>query len=268
MTAEPRRQSQLALAKHRQMRGHRFVFAAAVLGSTVGLASTHAGAAVCPAPEGAPAVATVDPEVRIAYLTQAFDREVRDIDAWSWTWGGIYATATIAQGTALALTTNHATKIDLTVGTIAAGFGALSLTLLPLKLTLPMRSASDAAKHRGLDEDPCLALARAEQTLLRVAKDQALSTGIIGHIGNVAVNLGIALILGLGYGHWVSGAVSGGIGLAVGETNAFTQPHHLAEVLERYRSGRLDPTTPKPPSCSVVPVVSPSMAGATVVLAW
>ena len=250
------------------MRGHRFAFAAAVLGSTAGLASTHAGAAVCPAPEGAPAVATIDSEVRIAYLTQAFDREVRDIDAWSWTWGGIYTAGTIGQGIALGLTTNHATKIDLTVGTIAAGFGALSLTLLPLKLTLPMRSASDAAKQKRLGEDPCLALASAERTLLRVEKDQALATGIVPHIGNVAVNLGIALILGLGYGHWVAAALSGGIGFAVGETNAFTQPHHLAEVLEQYRSGRLDEATPKLSSCAVVPVVSPSMSGAAVVFVW
>ena len=250
------------------MRGYRFVFAAIVFGSAAGLASTHADAAVCPAPEGAPAVATIDSEVRIEYLTRAFDREVRDIDTWSWTWGGIYTAAAIAQGTVLVVTTDHATKIDLAVGTIAAAFGALSLTLLPLKLTLPMRSASHAADQRGLGEDPCLALAGAERTLLGVARDQALSTGIVGHIGNVAVNLGIVLILGLGYGHWVSAALSGGIGLAVGETNAFTQPHHLAEVLEHYRSGRLDSTTPKLSSWSVVPVVSPTMSGATVVFAW
>lgn len=249
------------------MRGHRFVFAAAVLGSLVGLAPTHAHAAVCPAPEDAPAVASIDPEVRLEYLTRAFDREVRDIDTWSWTWGGIYTAATIAQGTALVLTTNHATKIDLAVGTIAAGFGALSLTLLPLKLTLPMRSASGAAKHPPPGEDPCLALAGAEQTLESVAKDQALATGIVAHLGNVAVNLGIALILGFGYGHWVSAAVSAGIGVAVGETNAFTQPHHLAEVLEGYRAGRLDPTA-KASSWSVVPVVSRSMSGAAVVFAW
>jgi len=249
------------------MRGHRFVFATAVLGSTSVLASTHADAAVCPAPEGAPAVASIDSEARLEYLTRAFDREVRDIDTWSWTWGAIYTAATIGQGTVLVLTTNHATKIDLAVGTIAAGFGALSLTLLPLKLTLPMRSASDAAKQRLPGEDPCLVLAEAEQTLSRVAKDQAFATGIVGHLGNVAVNLGIALILGFGYGHWVSAGVSGGIGVAIGETNAFTQPHHLAEVLEQYRSGRLEPTPPKV-SWSVVPVVSPSMSGATVVFAW
>jgi hypothetical protein len=250
------------------MRGHRFVFVAAALGSTTGLASTDAGASVCPAPEEAPAVATIEPERRLAYLTQAFDREVRDIDTWSWTWGAIYTAGTIAQGTALALTTNHATQIDLAVGTIAAGFGALSLTLLPLKLTLPMRSASDAAKRKGPGEDPCPALANAEQTLVSVAKDQAFATGIVGHIGNFAVNLGIALVLGLGYGHWVTAAVSGGVGFAVGETNVFTQPHHLAEVLERYRSGRLDPATPKLSSFSVVPVVSPSMSGAALVFVW
>jgi hypothetical protein len=250
------------------MRGHRFVFAAAVLGSVAGLAPTNAQAADCPAPEGAPAVAGIDPEVRLEYLTRAFDREVRDIDTWSWTWGAIYAAATIAQGTVLAVSKNYDTKVDLTVGTISAGFGALSLTLLPLKLTLPLRSASADAKRRRPGEDPCVVLAAAEQTLVRVASDQAFSTGIVGHIGNVAVNVGIALILGLGYGHWVSAAISGGIGLAVGETNAFTQPHHLADVLEQYRSGRLDPTTSKVSSWSVVPVVSPSMTGATVVFAW
>ncbi|HEX4446317.1 MAG TPA: hypothetical protein VH044_06270 [Polyangiaceae bacterium] len=250
------------------MRRVRSVFAAAALGSVVGLASSHAGAAVCPAPEGAPAVTGIDPEVRLEYLTRAFDREVRDIDTWSWTWGGIYTAAAVAQGTALVLIPNHATKIDLAVGTIAAGFGALSLTLLPLKLTLPMRSASAAAKRQQPGEDPCLALAVAERTLLQVAKDQALATGVLGHVGNVAVNLAIALVLGLGYGHWVSAAVSGGIGVAVGETNAFTQPHHLAEVLEHYRSGNLDPTPVKVSSWSVVPVVSPSMSGVMAGFAW
>ena len=249
------------------MRGFRFVFAAAVLGAAT-VPSTHAGAVECPAPEWAPAVATIDAGVRLEYLTRAFDREVRDIDTWSWTWGGIYAGAAIAQGTALVLIKNPATRTDLAVGTIAAGFGALSLTLLPLKLTLPMRSASSAAKQPRVGEDPCLALAGAERTLVAVEKNQALSTGIVGHIGNVAVNLGLALILGLGYGHWVAAALSGGIGLAVGETNAFTQPHHLAEVIEQYRSGGLDPTPPKVSSWSVVPAVSRSMSGATVVFAW
>src|SRR6185437_4162631 len=117
------------------MRVPRFVFVAAVLGSVAGVASTQASAAVCPGPEWAPAVATVDPEVRLEYLTRAFDREVRDIDTWSWAWGGIYTAAALGQGIALAITTNHATKIDLAVGAISAGFGALSLTLLPLKLT-------------------------------------------------------------------------------------------------------------------------------------
>jgi hypothetical protein len=245
------------------MRGYRFAFAA-VLGSAV--ASTRASAATCPAPEWAPAVAALEPEARLRYLARAFDREVRDIDIWSWTWGGIYAAATIGQGIALGLTTNHDLKTDLAVGTIAAGFGTLSLTLLPLKLTLPMRSASAAARELQPGEDPCFALVRAERTLQSVLDDQALATGILTHIGDVAVNAAIVFILGFGYGHWVSAAVSGGIGLAVGETNAFTQPHHLAQVMDRYRSGALDAAPLS--SWSIVPVVSRSMSGATLVLAW
>jgi hypothetical protein len=197
------------------MRTRLLLFAAA-LAFTESLPSTSARAAVCPAPEGADAVAAVDAEDRIEFLTRAFDREVRDIDIWSWTWGAIYTAGTIAEGTALGLTTKHSSRIDLTVGTSATAFGALSLTLLPLTLTLPLRSASDAAKRWRPGEDLCLALADAEGSLFRVAKKQAFATGAVGHIGNVAVNLGIALLLGLGYGQWGPAALSGGIGLAVG----------------------------------------------------
>jgi len=249
------------------MRARLLLFVAA-LAFAESFPSTSVAATGCPAPEGGgDAVAAVAADERLAYLTRAFDREVRDIDIWSWTWGSIYTAGTIAEATALGLTTNHANRIDLTVGTIATAFGALSLTLLPLKLTLPLRSASDAAKRSRGGEDPCLALADAERSLFRVAKYQAFSTGIVGHIGNVAVNIGIALLLGLGYGHWTSAALSGGIGLAVGEANAFTQPHHLAGVIERYRSGRLDGASPKV-SWVVAPVVSPSMSGLTLSVAW
>jgi hypothetical protein len=232
--------------------------------------ATNTRAAVCPAPEGADAVATIDADTRLDYLTRAFDREVRVIDTWSWTWGAIYTAGTIAEGTALGFTTNHAGRVGLEVGTIATAFGALSLTLLPLKLTLPLRSASGAAKRSRENLDPCLALANLEQALVEIAKDQAFATGVVGHIGNVAANIAIVLILGLGYGQWVSAGLSGGIGLAVGEANAFTQPHHLADVIERYRSGHLGQASPTNPTLAltVVPVFSPEMSGVAVRARW
>jgi hypothetical protein len=83
-------------------------------------------------------------------------------------------------------------------------------------------------------------LANAEETLATGARHEAFSNGVVPHIGNVLVNAGIGLILGLGYGRWKSAAISGGIGLAVGETNAFTQPHRLPTSLQTYRAGQLE----------------------------
>ncbi len=220
-----------------------------------------ASAAPCPAPETAPPLATVDGTARAAFLAAAFDREVRDVDVWSWTWSGVYVAGTIAQGVGLALTHDPGTKVDLTVGVISTGFGAVTLGVLPLQLTLPLRAAR-ARLASASPADACAALAHAEETLVKVESDQALANGILAHAGNVAVNVGIALILGLGYGRWTSAAVSGGVGVAVGEANAFTQPHHLRKVLARYRAGDLGEAPAPAIAWRLVPVVSRELTGA------
>jgi hypothetical protein len=239
----------------------RSVLAAFALAAS--LAAEDGRAEVCPAPEDAPAVAQVDVAERLDYLARAFDHEINDVDAWSWTWGSVYAAGTIALGVTLSLTHNRGTRIDLTVGVISAGFGAVSLYLLPLKLTLPLR----VSRAHWDASDRCTALARAERTLVDVEKDQALATGIFAHLGNVAVNAAIALILGLGYGQWTSAAVSGGIGVAIGEANVLTQPHHLHDVLARYRSGQFDAPEAKA-AWSVVPILTHQMSGAALTVSW
>ena len=194
---------------------------------------------------------------------RAFDREIYDVDAWSWTWGSVYTAGTIALGVALSLAHDHGTRIDLTVGAISAGFGAVSLYVLPLKLTVPLR----VSRAHWDASDRCAALARAERTLISVEKDQALATGVFAHLGNVAVNAAIVLILGLGYGQWTSAGVSGGIGVAIGEANVLTQPHHLRDVLARYRSGQLDAPEAKV-AWSVIPVLTHRMSGGALTVAW
>jgi hypothetical protein len=226
------------------------------------LAETSAQAQVCP---GAPDGGT---KARLAYLAWAFDREIQNVDTWSFTWGTIYVGAAGAQGAAAGLTTNAATRTDLEVGVIAAAFGAVSLYGLPLKLTLPLRSV----RRHWKEGDECAALARAEATLLSVEKDQRLANGPVAHIGNVLVNVGLGLILGLGYGHWTSAGISFGVGVVVGEANAFTQPHQLTDVLAHYRRGQLDNrplTRAIPPlSWSLVPLKTKEVTGAALQVAW
>jgi len=239
----------------------RTVFAVVVLSS--GLVSARARAEVCPAPADAPSVEQVDAGERLDYLARAFDREIETIDIWSWTWGSVYTAGTIAEGVGLSLSRDPGARTDLTVGVIATAVGAVSLYALPLKLTLPLR----ASRRHWDDSDRCAILAQAERTLIRVEKDQAVANGPLAHIGNVVVNAGLVLILGLGYGRWTSAAISGGVGVAVGEANAFTQPHHLRDVLARYRAGQLGTREPAV-AWSVSPVVERRMSGAMLTVSW
>ena len=231
-------------------------------------AASRAHAETCPGPADAPLLSSIDSEARLDFLAHAFDREVHDIDAWSWTWGSIYTAGAIAQGVALSVTSDRGARTDLTVGVISTSVGAASLLGLPLKLTLPLR----AARRDWGGPDRCALLANAERTLASVASDQALANGILAHVGNVAVNAGIALILGLGYGRWQSAAISGGAGVAIGEANAFSQPHHLRDVQARYRAGQLGGLTAEAAGQGtawwIVPVISRQHAGVALVLAW
>jgi hypothetical protein len=195
-----------------------------------------ARATSCPAPEGAPALAAVSAEARLRFLSDAFDREIRDIDLWSWSWGTTYVAAGGAQAIATAFVSDHGARIDLSVGAVSAAIGALSLYGLPLEITLPLR----ASRRTFGDPDLCRVLSGAEGTLVEATAAQRLSSGWVPHAGNVAFNAALALVLGFGFKRWESAALSAGIGTVVGEANVLTEPHHLSGVLERYRAGRLD----------------------------
>jgi hypothetical protein len=213
----------------------RFVVAGALV---VGLSTAAPAAALeCPAGPGASAaLASIDAEARLQFLQWAFDREIRDVDLWSWTWGSAYVGATTAQGIIAGVTHDHGLRTDLTVGSAAAGFGALSLFGLPLRVTLPLRDA----RRLWSDADRCRLLAAAEATFAEVVDREKMANGWIPHAGNVLLNAGIALLLGWGFKRWESAGISGAVGVAVGEANIFTQPHRLPRLLDGYRAGRLE----------------------------
>jgi hypothetical protein len=222
-------------------------------------AVAHADA--CPA--ATPALEAIDAEERLRFLGATFDREIRNVDVWSWTWGSIYAAAAVTQTAVIPVVSDHGVRTDLAVGAVSAGVGSLSLYLLPLQITLPLRNA----RRQWADPDRCRVLASAEETLATGARHEAFSNGVVPHIGNVLANAGIALILGLGYGRWKSAAISGGIGLAVGETNAFTQPHRLPTALQRYRAGQLE-NGPAAVAWSVAPLRVDGAWGAAIALTF
>jgi hypothetical protein len=255
----------------------RTLAATLAIAGTLAARSARAEGALCPAPDDAPLVAARDAQQRLDFLAQAFDEEIRDTDKWSWTLGTVFAVGGVTQAAVLPLYTHdRATSIDLTVGAVSFGIGAVSLFLTPLQVTVPLRSA----RRQWNAADRCAVLARAERTLVKAAKEEASETGWFPHVANFAVNAAAVLILAFGYGHGQQATFSGGIGFALGEGNIFTQPRDLQNVLLRYRSGDLDvaPVAAKlawsvvpvvsTQVSSITPIVAPPTSGAAVALSW
>lgn len=215
------------------------------------------------ADENCGSMSSQEVETRLDYLAHVFDREVHAIETWSYVWGSVPALAAVGQGVALTLTHDYGTRVDLSVGIVTSLIGVLSLGLLPLRLTLPMRNA----RWRWAEADRCAVLGHAEATLERVARDQALATGGLTHLGNIALNTGVVLVLGLGYDRWTTAAISGGAGVVIGELTAFTQPNHLNDALEEYRAGRIYAPTSKA-SWSIGPTIEKDAWGAALRASW
>ena len=211
------------------------------LGLLLLLAGPVAHAETCPAIAGAAdGMEEVDAEARLAYLAEAFDRQIHGLHTWSYSWGSIYSFAAGAQLGILNALKDPGTRTDLWIGTASALFGAATLFLLPLRILTPLEDV----RSKWSTPDRCKLLAEAEHVLIQNAREQGVGKSWLGQVGSVLVNVALLLISGLGYGRWKSGAISGGIGLFIGELNLQTQPTLMNGVLRNYRSGKLEPFVP------------------------
>ena len=57
------------------------------------------------------------------------------------------------------------------------------------------------------------------------------------HVGNVLFNVGLSLVLGLGYNHWRGAIVNFAVGTVIGEANILSAPAHLISGWKRYQKG-------------------------------
>ncbi|HUB08180.1 MAG TPA: hypothetical protein VMB50_14325 [Myxococcales bacterium] len=204
------------------------------------LGATSARAALCPAPPGTRALATVDSEARVSFLLRALHGNAARLRTWSLVWGTTYAAAAAGQLSVLPFVDDGA-RFGLTTGAISAVLGSAALFLLPLRLTLADRVAdSDLGAP-----DRCAVLARVEKRFFDAARIDRLSDGWIAQGGNVVVNATLAVVLWLGTGSWTAAAIGLGIGLVVGEANLLTQPHGLVAAEETYLAGALPQDQPQ-----------------------
>jgi hypothetical protein len=107
----------------------------------------------------------------------------------------------------------------------------------------------------------CPLLVEAERLLLRDAANEAEGRSWRYHTGNVVVNAAIFFLIGAGFGQWLGAAISGVIGIAVGETMILTQPDGAVAALRRYRAGELGPAAPA--RLGLAPLAGPRANGVT-----
>jgi hypothetical protein len=94
---------------------------------------------------------------------------------------------------------------------------------------------------------PCLVLDRAEEMLIKAARDEADLTSATFQVTSLVLDAGYAAIIALAFKD-AAGTVLNGVGaVAVTELQIFTTPTDAVKALERYRRGDLSGARGSPP---------------------
>jgi hypothetical protein len=211
----------------------------AVLAALLATSSAARAAGSCPpGAGGGPTLAAVDPELRLHFIDEHLGRTAHRAQVWTWGWGIGIGVATVGNLVPL-LFVDPENRIDWYVGAGTTVIGVVPLLIAPLDVIGDSQALSARLAARGPTDDVCALLADAERRLVRDAQNQTDGQRWWLHVGNVVLNTGVGLFLGIGYHHWTAGAFNAIFGTAVGEAIILTQPTSSIDDLRVYQSGAL-----------------------------
>jgi hypothetical protein len=187
-------------------------------------------------------VGTLDPELRLRWIDGALAKSSHRANLWVWGWSLALAVGTVGNLVPVPFVPADE-RIDWYTGAVTTVVGIVPLLVLPPKVIADARQLHTRLGARGTT-DVCALLGDAETRLVRDAENQADGRRWWVHVGNVVLNAGVGLFLGLGYHHWVAGALNAASGAAIGEVIIFTQPTDTIDSLRRYRAGALEDDAP------------------------
>lgn len=198
--------------------------------------STQALAVECAPPAGTTpqGVAAQSPEARLAFLSSVLGPEAVNLRRWKLLWGAGYGLMTIGQLALMPLLPAH--REDWVIGAASSAIGFAVVVIDPLEVVEGGPLFVERARVVTA-EQTCQLLVDGERMLSAGARKQAFSTTWISHVVNVLFNVGVGLVLGLGYGRWQTAGINGAVGIAIGEATTLTTPTGLRDGWERYRLG-------------------------------
>jgi hypothetical protein len=197
----------------------------------------------CPRVDGSvPALAEIDPQKRLAFVTAVMDDQASRARTWSWAWS-MTGLALAAEGfTHAALVDTADERLDPLVGATTALVIPAAILVQPLEVMEHGRTLENdvgmLSPAEGLTGS-CTTLARSERLLALSAENEAFKAGIFTHLFVIVGNGAVALFLGLGFDHWRGALINGGGGLLLSEFQIFTQPTGAVTELARYRHADL-----------------------------
>lgn len=219
------------------------------LGLTVallfGLGIRPAAAIECPLPSGAsPSLASLDQQARLQFivrtLVQTAQSERRYALGWSLTYAALSGGAWLLYPLASPSDPGQLRESAWNSGTSA--FAALFVLYAPL---VAAREAGKVNKLLSAQElSPCAQLAESERVLKDVANRQAGARRPLAHIGNVAFNVGLGLILGYALQRPKGAAMATSVGVLLGEVMIATRPTDALRGLASYQQGSLEVPSP------------------------
>ncbi|MBK8481125.1 MAG: hypothetical protein IPL40_08100 [Proteobacteria bacterium] len=221
-----------------------------------------------PAPLPAPLRSARERAARIAFIRAQLKRERRRALAWALTFGGTYSALALAQLSALPWVDQRADRTILAVGAAFSVGGVLPLWLMPLTVIGDSPRLEARLAREGGEADAAT-LALAERALCRGARSEAFGAGIVTQLGNLLVNAGLSLWIGLQYQRWGQAGLNFGLGWAIGETQILTQPTRLVATWRRYQAADFKPA-PEPVAIrwALAPLQLPSGGGLALGLAF
>jgi len=218
--------------------GARFLYCLSAVLCAMSCPSARA-ATRCPAgAAGRDTLSSVDGEVRLSWIDAHLSATAHRARMWTWGWG-IGITAATAANLAPLPFVAKGDRIDWYVGASTTVVGIVPLLIAPLDVIDDARVLHGRAFAEASQDNVCRLLADAEMRLVRDAKNQEDGRRWWLHVGNVVLNTGVGLFLGLGYHHWGAGAWNAFGGSAIGEAIILTQPTGSIEGLRHYREGEL-----------------------------
>jgi len=228
-------------------KGERMVFSAGTAAAWLALAAGFGGAGTARAGEcevpvlAAPALAAQTPEARLRFIAQTLRQTARSERRYATGWGLIYAGLAAGTWLFVPLSSDPRQYVESAFNSGTSALAGLLVVIRPVGVIRDQQRMEKLLVQQGTGEVRCTVLAESERLLLHAAESQQSARNALAHIGNVAVNLGLGLVLGYGLDRPQGAAVNTSIGIVLGELMIATRPLQAARGLESYRVGNLRP---------------------------